>query len=122
MLRAPPLVLGFLQGRVCSETTSGLSNHPAKASLVVATVVASFIVSSLPGASSEFLEHSAILGARVVPTSLPAIQSLENLVAERARPLLGMPIVCVLYLALTSKFIMRVLSSGGCAQRAQDLY
>jgi hypothetical protein len=30
--------------------------------------------------------------------------------------------VSVSYLASTSKFIVRVLSSGGCARRAQDLY
>lgn len=31
-------------------------------------------------------------------------------------------IVGVLYLALTNEFIVRVLGSGGCARRAQDLY
>jgi hypothetical protein len=46
-----------------------------------------FVVSSLLGALSEFLEHSAASGACAVPTSLLAIRSLDNLVLERASPL-----------------------------------
>jgi hypothetical protein len=53
---------------------------------------------------------------------LLTIQSLDNLVAERAMPLPGAPIVGVPYLALTSKFIVHVPGSRGCAQRAQGLY
>jgi hypothetical protein len=51
-----------------------------------------------------------------------AILSLENLVAERASPLPGTPTVDVSYLVPTSKFIVRVPGSKGCAQCAQDLY
>jgi hypothetical protein len=53
---------------------------------------------------------------------LLTIWSLDNLVAERARPLPGTTIVGVPYLALTSKFILHVLGSRGCGQRAQGLY
>jgi hypothetical protein len=51
-----------------------------------------------------------------------AIRSLDNLVVERARPLPGAPPVSVSYLVPTSKFIVHVPGSGGCARRAQDLY
>jgi hypothetical protein len=122
MLHAPPLILGLLQGRDRIGPASGFNNRPAKVSLVVATVMAPFVVSSLLEASLEFPKRSATSGARAVPTSLPAIQSLENLVIERARPVLGVPIVCVSYLGPISKFFMHVLSSGGCARMAQDLY
>jgi hypothetical protein len=51
-----------------------------------------------------------------------AIWSLDNLIAARASPLPGTPTVYVSSLAPTSKFIVRVLGTRGCARRAQDLY
>jgi hypothetical protein len=42
-----------------------------------------------------------------------AIRSLDNLVAKCASPLPGAPTIGVLSLATTSKFIVRVLGSGG---------
>jgi hypothetical protein len=43
-------------------------------------------------------------------------------VAERARPLPRARTIKVSSLTLTSKFIVHVHGSRGCAQRAQDLY
>jgi hypothetical protein len=77
-----------------------------------------FIVSSIPRVLLEFPKRSVALGAHAMPTSFPAIRSLENLVVERA----SAPTVGVSYLASTSKFIMHDPGSGGCVQRAQDLY
>jgi hypothetical protein len=46
------------------------SDSPVRGVVVSGALI---VVSLLLGASSEFLEHSAAPGARVVPTSLPAI-------------------------------------------------
>jgi hypothetical protein len=51
-----------------------------------------------------------------------AIRSLENFVAECASPLNSASTVGVSNLALTSKFIVCVLGSRGCARWAQDLH
>jgi hypothetical protein len=66
-----------------------------------------FIVSSIPRALPEFLKCLVALGAHAMPTSFPAIRSLENLVVEHA----SAPTVGVSYLAPTSKFIMHDPSS-----------
>jgi uncharacterized membrane protein YbhN (UPF0104 family) len=57
-----------------------------------------------------------------MPTLFPAIRSLENFIAEHVSLLSGAPTIGVSNLALTSKFIVHVPGSGGCAQWAQDLY
>jgi hypothetical protein len=62
----------------------------------------------------------AILGSRLV--SRLAIQSLENFITERRSPLLGALTVDVSNLASTSKFIVHVSFSKGCARWEQDLY
>jgi hypothetical protein len=79
-----------------------------------------FIISSLLMALPEFLKRSVAPGARATLTSFPAIRSLENVIAECARPLPVALTIDVSYLAPTSKFIVRVLGSRGCAWRAQD--
>jgi hypothetical protein len=53
---------------------------------------------------------------------LLAIRSLDDLNAERARPLHGEPTIGVSYLSLTSKFIVCVSGSRGCARMPQDSY
>jgi hypothetical protein len=63
-----------------------------------------------------------VLEIQTAPLSVLAIQSLDDLITERASPLPGTPIVGVSYLAPTNKFIVCVLGSRGCARRAQDLY
>jgi hypothetical protein len=80
-----------------------------------------FVVSSLSRVSLEFAKRSVALGARSTPTSLPNIRGLENLVVECARTLPSTPTISVSYITLTSKFIVHVMGSGGCAWWAQDL-
>jgi hypothetical protein len=58
----------------------------------------------------------AVSGVQTAPLSLIAIRSLDNLIAECARPLPGTPTVGVSYHAPTIKFIVRVPGSVGCAQ------
>jgi hypothetical protein len=84
-------------------------------------IVGSIPCSSLLEASLEFPECLATPGARAVLTSIPSFQSLDNLVTERASPLPSVSTVAISHLALTSKFIVRVPSSRGCARRAQGL-
>jgi hypothetical protein len=81
-----------------------------------------FVVSSLPRVLSEFPKRLVTPGAHATPTSFPAIRSLENLVAERARPLPGAPTVDVSYLAPACKFIVRVLGSEGVHEGHKILY
>jgi hypothetical protein len=79
-----------------------------------------FVVSLLPRTSSKFPKRTIALVARTTPTLFLAIQSLENFVAELARPLPGT--IGVLNLTPTSKFIVHILGSGGCVWWAQGLY
>jgi hypothetical protein len=46
-------------------------------------------------------------GVQTAPLSLLAIRSLDDLVAERASPLPGVPTIGVLYLTPTSNFFAR---------------
>jgi hypothetical protein len=77
-----------------------------------------FIVSSLFRVLPEFPKGLVATGARATQTSFLAIRSLENLIAKHTSHLPGAPTVCVLYLAPTSKFIVHVLGSRGCARQA----
>jgi hypothetical protein len=77
---------------------------------------------SLLTMKSRILKRMVVPGVRTTPLSLPAIQNLDDLVAEHASPLPGTPNIGVSYLTPTSKFTVRVPSSRGCARRAQDLY